>query len=266
MKNIKKISIIISALCIPIYSVNAATNDNSSQELKQLISKYQDNGNEARTDSADKVDPKDLNQAEQDIEKKKMELWKEYLRAKEESEAKKDGVIVSQGKANVQPSTSDVNNTENKTSEASESNKINTEDNGEDKSVSGKRFTCVVVSNIKGAQINEKRNFEIHEDSIPKTVVFAIENQGRAVYINDGMNFPFLRFKPNILQRYIPFMEKNEIVETWIFDPAGKKALFSQLKTGEDIGNSGKTMVGDISNMVLSDDCNQIVDQNQNQN
>lgn len=248
MNNLKKISIAISLSVLPIFYANSA--DDQSQELKTLIGKYE------TTNSEEKNNPQKINEEQQAVEKKKMELWKEYLRAKEETEAKKNGVIVSQGNAKVEPSTPEKNSTEESKVETP------TENDNSESSITGKRFTCVVVSNVKGAQLNEKRNFELHEDSMPKSLVFAIENQDRTVYVNDGMNFPFLRFKPNILQRYIPFMEKNEIVETWIFDPESKKALFSQLKTGEDIGNSGKMMVGDISKMTLSDDCNQEINTN----
>lgn len=247
MNKLKKVSIAITLSLVPFFYANA--NDTSPQ-LQQLINKYENNN----ADSNVKPDPQKLNDEEQDVEKRKMELWKEYLRAKEETDAKKNGIIVSekdpatvkqQTKDALQPDTSSVSNSDNNAQ-------------SEDKS-SAPRFTCIIVSNIKGAQLNEKNNFDLVPDSIDKDVVFAIENSGRSVYVNDGMSYPFLRIKPNIIQRYIPFMEKNDVVETWVFDPKNKKAIFSQIKTGEDIGNSSKTMIGDISNMILSNDCNQVI-------
>lgn len=119
------------------------------------------------------------------------------------------------------------------------------------------KFTCLVVSNVKGDQITDKTNYSSVSDSIDGSITFAIENTDSKAYLNDGVDQPFTRVKANVLQRDMNFMNKNDVIEMWTFDVYNKKALYTQVKQGQDIGNSVKAMTGDVSKIYLSDACKQ---------
>lgn len=118
------------------------------------------------------------------------------------------------------------------------------------------RYACIVIGNIKGGSIDQKTNYTLHSDSLGafqlNLVIDSAEDLG---YINDGTGTPYLRVKPNVFQRNLTFVNGNELFDTWIIDTKNKKAMFSQLKTGADFGNSMKSMTGDLISFKFSKDC-----------
>lgn len=181
------------------------------------------------------------------ISAKRNELWKQYLKEKEDKEktiVNKDGQVengLTEGEQALQPkgqSPSDY-------TEGMES--LQTQ----------KRFACIKIGNVRGVSLSDKMQFAPVIDGLGDyQLIFAIDNTSDFVYLNDGTNKPFMRIKPNIFQRNITLINGNELLDSWVLDTQNRKAMFSQIKSGADLGNSIKSMTGDIVSFNLLDDCN----------
>lgn len=183
------------------------------------------------------------------INEKRNELWKQYLKEKEDKEkttVNKEGQInngLTNGEQELQPK--------------GQSPSDYTE--GMDTLQAQKRFACIKISNVKGVSISDKMQFAPVIDGLGDyQLIFAIDNTSDFVYLNDGTNKPFMRIKPNIFQRNITLINGNELLDSWVLDTRNRKAMFSQIKSGPDIGNSIKSMTGDVVSFNLSDDCNNL--------